>query len=158
MKLKPISSLNHLLQVTYSPPPQTPIRLKENIADLPFNLSSVFFHPGRFFLCLSTGCHNNFRFLDFWGMKQWENSLSYRHHFRKATREAISFAPNLSIVSYFLRWQTKKYCSDYVAFHWLLIFSEKEDFVQCTYKKSSWKNFKLKARTDFILNHASFVS
>ena len=47
--------------------------------------------------------------------------------------------------------------SDYVIFHWLLTFPEKEAFVHCTYKIVHETEFLLKMRTDSIPNYYSFV-
>ena len=72
----------------------------------------------------------------FWGISQWYNSSRYKHHFWKALGSNL-FANKYLKCKCALKCWTENNCSRYIIFHWLLNLSEKEDFVQCTYKKSS---------------------
>ena len=78
IKLKPISRMNNLLQVTYTPPPQTPRRLKEDPTDILFLFIFRIFHFKRFLSCLSTG--------------RLDNLLSW--NYEEQTNERINQATN----------------------------------------------------------------
>ena len=85
MTLKPIYSLNHLLQASYDPPRHQVDWNKIQL--IPFSFfSSDYFRPQKLFPCLSTGRLDNFRLMDLWQMDKRKNYSSYKPHFRKSIR------------------------------------------------------------------------
>ena len=84
MRSKPISSLNHILQVHTPPPKDT--NFFKNPSDLLSSIFLEFFHLWRFFSFLSAGRVEIFIFMNFWGMYQWNNTPSYKYNFRKWPR------------------------------------------------------------------------
>ena len=154
MKLKAIFSLSSPLQAS-DVSPQKPRRLKEKLADLIFCLDH-FFIFGDFSHASNTGVFTIF-YLIFWGIGQWNNSSSWKHHFKNHLKE-IQFALKHIKYKYFLRWWSKNNSFEYVVFHCLIPFSGKEYFLKCTYKNISWSIFLLMVRKNSILNSASFIS
>ena len=80
---------------------------------------------------LSTGhlrIFHSFRFMNLWGIAQWDNSSEYKHYFRKLPKSNLICSKIYININNFWSVEQKSNCSDYIVFYWLFTCSEKRRF------------------------------